>query len=152
MNTNNKVNKRFQFSKIIIIIMLIIFIYTLYQAVNFQFNTNSYVDTAVFCTALTVTGGILGTNIIQYYKKASTENLPKIQTSLYEDTMKIRLDYNRQMMELQQKYNMSDDDIMNIENLSQMDEISDNVLNTAISELDMRSSDAHTDVESTQYY
>lgn len=147
-----KVNKHFQFSKIIIIIMLIIFVYTLYQVVHFQFNTDSFVDTAVFCTSLTVVGGILGTAIIQYFKKSATENIPKIQTSLYKDTMDIRLEYNEKMMELKHKYNMTNDDIYEIENQSQIDEISDNVLNNAVSELDTRSSEAHTDVDSVQSY
>lgn len=152
VNTNNKINKRFQFSKIIIIVMLVIFVYTLYQVLHFQFNTDSYVDTAVYCTSLTVVGGILGTALIQYYKKSSTENLPKIQTSLYQDTMNIRLEYNKKMMELRQKYNMTDDDIYEIENQSQIDEISDNVLNNAVSELDNRAMDAHTDVDNIQSY
>lgn len=152
MDTTNKLNKRFQFSKIIIVIMLIIFVYTLYQVLHFQFNTDSYVDTAVFCTALTVVGGILGTSLIQYYKKSSTENLPKIQTSLYQDTMNIRLEYNRKMMEYKQKFNMTDDDIYEIENQSQIDEISDNVLSNAVSELDSRVVDAHTDEENIQSY
>ena len=96
--------------------MLIIFIYTLYQVLHFQFNTDSFVDTAVFCTSLTVVGGILGTAIIQYFKKSATENIPKIQTSLYKDTMDIRLEYNEKMMELKHKYNMTNDDIYEIEN------------------------------------
>lgn len=152
MDTNNKMNKRFQFSKIIIVIMLAIFVYTLYQVFHFQFNTDSYVDTAVYCTCLTVVGGILGTALIQYFKKSATENIPKIQTSLYKDTMDIRLEYNKKMMEYKQQYNMTDDDIYEIENQSQIDEISDNVLNNAVSELDTRSSDAHTDVDSIQSY
>lgn len=147
-----KKNKHFQFSKLIIVIMLVIFVYTLHQVLHFQFNTESYIDTAVYCTCLTVVGGILGTALIQYFKKSATENIPKIQTSLYKDTMDIRLEYNKKMMELKQKYNMTDDDIYDIENQSQMDEISDSVLNQAVSELDSRSSDAHTDVDSVQSY
>ena len=55
-------------------------------------------------------------------------------------------------MELKHKYNMTNDDIYEIENQSQIDEISDNVLNNAVSELDTRSSEAHTDVDSVQSY
>lgn len=152
MDTNNKLNKQFQFSKLIIVIMLIIFVYTLYQVLHFQFNTDSYVDTAAFCTIFTVVGGVFGTALIQYFKKSATENIPKIQTSLYKETTDIRLEYNKQMMELKHKYNMTDDDIYEIENQSQIDEISDNVLSNAVSELDARSSDAHTDVDSIQSY
>lgn len=148
----NKANKHFQFSKIIIIIMLVIFVYTLYRVLNFQSNTESYVDTAVFCTCLTVVGGILGTALIQYFKKSATENIPKIQTTLYKDTMNIRLEYNKKMMQYQKEFQMTDDEIYEIENQSQMDEISDSVLNQAVSELDSRSSDAHTDVDSVQSY
>ena len=148
----NKTKKHFQFSKIIILVMLIIFVFTLYQVIIVRPNTESYMDTASDCAALTVAGGILGTAIIQYFKKSATENIPKIQTSLYKDTMDIRLEYNEKMMELKHKYDMMDDDIYEIENQSQMDEISDNVLNNAVSELDSRSSDAHTDVDSIQSY
>lgn len=152
MDTTSKVNKRFQFSKIIIVIMMIIFIYTLYQVLHFQFDTESYVDTAAYCTCLTVVGGILGTALIQYFKKSATENIPKIQTTLYKDTMDIRLEYNRKMMEYKCKYNMTDNDIYEIENQSHIDEISDNILNNAVSELDNRSVDAHTDIDSIQTY
>lgn len=148
---NNKITK-FQFSKLIIIVLFIVFICTLYSAIQYLSNADSYLDTAVFCTAITVIGGMLGSALIQYFKKSSTENLPKIQTSLYKDTMNIRLEYNKHMMELKHKYNLTDDDICEIENQSQIDEISDSVLNQAVSELDNRSSDAHTDIDSTQIY
>lgn len=148
----NKTKKHFQFSKIIILVMLIIFVFTLYQVIIVRPNTESYMDTASDCAALTVVGGILGTAIIQYFKKSATENIPKIQTSLYKDTMDIRLEYNEKMMELKHKYKMTNDDIYEIENQSQIDEISDNVLNNAVSELDTRSSEAHTDVDSVQSY
>ena len=97
--SNAYLNKRFQFSKLIIVIMMIVFIYTLYRAINFQFNGDAYIDSAILCTALTVTAGILGSSLIQYYKKSSSENISKIQTALYKNTMDIRLEYNRKMME-----------------------------------------------------
>lgn len=148
----NKTKKHFQFSKIIILVMLIIFVFTLYQVIIVRPNTESYMDTTSDCAALTVAGGILGTAIIQYFKKSATENIPKIQTTLYKDTMDIRLEYNKRMMQYQKEFQMTDDEIYEIENQSQMDEISDSVLNQAVSELDSRSSDAHTDVDSVQSY
>ena len=47
---------------------------------------------------------------------------------------------------------MTDNDMYDIENQSQIDEISDNVLNNAVSELDNRANEAHTDVNSIQSY
>lgn len=146
------VKSKFQFSKLIIIVQFILCVYVLYKAVNFEFNTESYQDTAIMCAIITAIFGVYGTSLIQYFKKSSSENIPKIQTSFYKETMQIRLSYNKKMMELMHKYKMTQEDIYNIENQSQIDEISDNVLNQAVSELDTRASEAHSDVENIHTY
>ena len=138
--------KKIEFSKIIIGILFIILFYVLYKGLNFDFNKYVVSDIAFYVTAITVIGGILGSALVQYYKKSSAENIKKIQTSLYRDTTKIRLHYNEEMMKLKLKYEMSDKDVSEFEDQTQIDEISDNVLNQSISEIDNRSSESHEDV------
>ncbi len=71
--------------------------------------------------------------------------------NLYKESMKIRLDYNEKMMKLKKQYSMTDSDVYDIENQSNMDEVSDNILNTAISELDNKAAQSHEDVNVNSY-
>lgn len=138
--------KKIEFSKIIVVLLFIILFYVLYKGLNFDFNKFAVYDIAFYVTAVTVIGGILGSSLVQYYKKSSAENIKKIQTSLYRDTTKIRLRYNEEMMKLKLKYEMSDDDVSEFESRTQIDEISDNVLDEGISELNNRAAEAHEDI------
>lgn len=134
-------------SKIIMWLFIALFVYVIYQGIQFNFTNMSYTDTAIFCACITAVGGIVGAIVTKYYNNSNAENIPKIQMNLYRESMKIRLDYNEKMMKLKQQYQMTDDDVYDIENQSQMDEISDNVLNTAVSELDNKAAQSHEDVD-----
>ena len=138
-------------SKIIMWLFIALFVYVIYQGVNFDFSSVTYMDTAIFCACIASVGGIVGAIVTKYYNNSNAENIPRIQMNLYKDSMDIRLDYNEKMMQLKQKYNMTDDDVYDIENQSHMDEVSDNVLNTAISELDTKAAQSHEDVEVQNY-
>ena len=149
MNENK--HKKFRTSKIIMWLFIILFIYVIYVGINYDFSNLTYIDTAIFCACVASVGGITGAIVTKYYNNSNAENIPRIQTGLYKDTMDIRLDYNEKMMQLKQKYNVSDDEACEIESESPMDDISDNVLNTAVSELDVKAAQSHEDVEVQTY-
>lgn len=138
-------------SKLIMWVFIGLFIYTVYSGVNYDFSSITYMDTAIFCACITAVSGILGAIITKYYNNSNAENIPKIQTKLYKDTMDIRYEYNSKMMELKTKYNVTDEDICDIENGSPIDDISENIVNTAVSELDEKATQSHEDVEVQNY-
>lgn len=138
-------------SKLIMWIFIALFIYVIWRGVNYDFSSITYMDTAIFCACIASVGGILGAIITKYLNNSNCENIPKIQLSLYEKSMDLRLNYNEKMMQLKQQYSITDDEVYQIENDSHMDDVTESILNNAISELDMKSSQAHEDVEITNY-
>ena len=119
MKEKNK-EKKFQYSKLLPIITGIIFIGCLYHV--FSVNLENYVDLTVMATCVTVSGGIFGSTILGYVKKAQSENNVKLKIELYKTASRERLKYNEQMMILKKKYEFSDEQIMELENESPMAE------------------------------
>lgn len=150
-NQNKKKLNKPRTSKIIMWLFIALFVYVIYQGIQFDFSRSSYTDTAVFCACITAVAGIVGAIVTKYYNNSNAENIPKIQMNLYRESMRIRLDYNEKMMKLKKQYQMSDGDVYDIENQSQLDEISDNILNTAVSELDNKAAQSHEDVNVQGY-
>ena len=138
-------------SKLIMWVFIMLFIYIVYTGVNYDFSNITYMDTAIFCACITAVSGILGAIITKYYNNSNAENIPKIQTKLYKDTMDIRYEYNAKMIELKNKYNITSEDICDVENDSPMDDISENIVNTAVNELDSKADGSHEDVEIQNY-
>ena len=138
-------------SKIIMWLFIALFIYVVYKGVNFDFSAFTYIDTAIFCACIASVSGITGAIITKYYNNSNAENIPKIQTSLYKDTMDIRLKYNEEMMKLKKQYEISSEDISDIELNSPINNISENVLNTAVMELDNKASASHEDITIQNY-
>lgn len=154
MDQQNKKKRKFnkpRTSKIIMWLFIALFVYVIYQGIQFDFSRTSYTDTAIFCACITAVGGIVGAIVTKYYNNSNAENIPKIQMNLYKESMRIRLDYNEKMMKLKKQYQMNDSDIYDIENQSQIDEISDNILSTAVSELDNKAAQSHEDVNVQSY-
>lgn len=154
MDQQNKKKRKFnkpRTSKIIMWLFIALFVYVIYQGIQFDFSRTSYTDTAIFCACITAVGGIVGAIVTKYYNNSNAENIPRIQMNLYKESMRIRLDYNEKMMKLKKQYQMNDSDVYDIENQSQIDEISDNILSTAVSELDNKAAQSHEDVNVQSY-
>ena len=134
-------------SKIIMWIFIILFIYVIISGINYDFSSVTYMDTAIFCACIASVGGIVGAIVTKYYNNSNAENIPRIQLDLYYKSMKIRLDYNENMMKLKKHYEMTSADINGIEAEFNMSEVTDNILKSAISELDEKSAKTHEDVE-----
>lgn len=134
-------------SKVIMWLFICLLIYVVIEGVNYDFSSVTMIDASIFCACIASVGGITGAIITKYYNNSNAENIPKIQLGLYEKSMKIRLRYNEEMMKLKKQYEMTSDDIAEIESESNMDEITEGVLNSAISELDDKADKSHEDVE-----
>ena len=90
----------------LIFIAVIALVFWLYISGNIQ---NMY-DVTLLATVVTVTGGIFGSNLVWYSKKAGSENQYKLRMGMYEESAKVRLDYNEKMMQMKRKYDMSEDE------------------------------------------
>lgn len=133
-------NPKFQYSKILPIISLVLFCAVLIKVMNVDYT--NYFDTAVYVSAITVSGGIFGMIVKSYNAKSKAENVSKIQLAIYNDTMKTRLWYNEQMCRIKQQYGMTDDDISEIEADSPIDDISEEQVNDMKQTLDNFVSDS----------
>lgn len=144
-------NKLFRTSKLIMWLFICLFIYVIYKGINYDFSSLSYVDTAIFCACIASVGGIVGAIITKYYNNSNAENIPKIQLDLYKKSMRLRLQYNEKMLALLKEYNASKDELYDIESEFNMDEVTDGILNQAISELDSKSSESHENIHIQNY-
>ena len=134
-------------SKIIMWLFIALLIYVVIEGVNYDFSSTTMIDASIFCASVVAVSGITGAIITKYYNNSNAENIPKIQLELYEKSMKIRLKYSEEMMKLKKQYEMTSDDVNEIESESNMDEVTDGILESAISELDEKSSKSHEDIE-----
>ena len=134
-------------SKIIMWLFIALLIYVVIEGVNYDFSSTTMFDASIFRACVVAVSGITGAIITKYYNNSNAENIPKIQLELYEKSMKIRLKYNEEMMKLKKQYEMTSDDVNEIESESNMDEVTDGILESAISELDEKSSKSHEDIE-----
>lgn len=143
--------RKLRTSKLIMWLFILLFIYVVYKGVNYNFSSVTYMDTAIFCACVASISGILGAIITKYYNNSNTENLPKIQMVLYKESMALRLQYNEEMMKLKCKYGISQEEVEEIDQDSHLDEISESILNTAISELNEKAIEAHQNIEIQNY-
>ena len=118
---------KLQFSKLLTLSSLFLFIWTLFQ--GFHTDITQVYDTTIYVTAITISGGIFGVCLKSYMSKSKAENIYKVQRTMYEDIMNIKLSYNESMMKLNQQYNMGQDDIDMIDSVSPINEGVDGVLN-----------------------
>jgi hypothetical protein len=133
-----KEEKKLTYSKLIVLITAIIFIVCLLLSF-YAFLTSTVdnvIDTTVLVTAITVSGGIFGSNLCWYSKKAAGENNYKLRMALYKDSTETRLKYNEEMMKLMKEYDISEEDIEKINDSTDIDDMMDNALNDTVSNLD----------------
>lgn len=144
-----KKEKKLQYSKLLPVISIAIFIACLYKGYTADFST--MIDASFYVTAISLSGGIVGTVFIWYMKKAQSENVVKLKTELYRVASQERLNYNEQMILLKSKYMLSDEELMEIESDSPMDDFESNALSDIESYVNEIQSDADSSVEAETY-
>jgi hypothetical protein len=116
-----------QFSKYLTIFSSLLFVWCLIH--GFHVNLSQAYDTAIYVTSITVSGGIFGLCLKSYMSKAKAENIYKVQRSMYEDIMTIKLAYNETMMQLIQQYHITQTDIDMFDNPSPIDDGVNEIIN-----------------------
>lgn len=144
-----RIEPKFQFSKILAIGSLVLFIISLLQ--GFTTDLSQAYDTTIYVTAITISGGIFGVCLKSYMSKSKAENIYKIQKTMYEDIMDIKLRYNEGMMQLSQKYNMTQSDIDMIDNASPISDGATNIINDMNESINNHLCDTKTEDEIENY-
>ena len=85
--------KKREFSKLIIVTTFMIFTLVLITGCVLAWNGR---DTSLFCYAIPSTGGVVGSSVIFYYRKAQVENAVKLQLYSLEEMYKLREKYPTQ--------------------------------------------------------
>lgn len=129
-------NKKITTSKICLVTTGFIFVSITIVCLLSIIHSESIFDTTVFVTAITVSGGIFGSNLVWYSKKSASENHYKLRMSMYEDVVNQRLYFNEEMLKLRKKYNVSEDVMENINNYGEIDEMMDDALCNVKDKLD----------------
>lgn len=144
-----RIEPKFQFSKILAIGSLVLFVISLFQ--GFITDLSQAYDTTIYVTAITISGGIFGVCLKSYMSKSKAENIYKIQKTMYEDIMDIKLRYNEGMMQLCQKYNMTQSDIDMFDNTSPISDGATNILNDMNESINNHLCDTKTEDEIENY-
>ena len=141
--------KKIQYSKLLPIITVVIFVVCLYKGYTADFST--MLDVSFYVTAITLSGGVFGTCLVGYLKKSQSENAVKLKTELYKVASQERLHYNEQMMILKNKYMLSDEELSDIEADSPMDDFATNALSDVETFIDETQADADESIELQTY-
>ena len=118
MKKEKTVKGKFQFSKIIVIVACAIFLICLYKGFTADFSTIT--DVSFYVTTITVSGSVFLTTIVWYLKKSQSENNVKLKIEMYKVASRERVKYNAKMILLKKKFEVSNDELMEIENGSPM--------------------------------
>lgn len=145
MKNENKI----QYSKILPLLTGAIFAACLF--VGFITDFSTVVDVSFYVTAVTVSGGIFSATVIWYMKKSQSENIMKLKIELYKIASDERYKYNKKMIILQDRYNVSDDEIIEIENNSPMNEYEESALASIEESLNTFQSEAESSIELQTY-
>lgn len=121
----------------LIFVAVLALVFYLYISGNIQ---NAY-DVSLLVTSVTVSGAIFGSNLCWYSKKAGSENQYKLKMSLYEDSARVRLNFNEKMLQLSQKYNVSKEELYEIDQSGDMDDFMQSALSDASNKLDEQQAD-----------
>lgn len=144
-----KKEKKLQYSKVLPVVTFIVFTVCLYKGYTADFST--MLDTSFYVTAITISSGVFGSTIVWYMKKSQAENTVKLKTELYRVASQERLNYNEQMILMKSKYMLSDEELMEIESDSPMDDFESNALSDIESSINDIQADADSSVELQTY-
>lgn len=133
--------KKIEYSKILATVSMLLFVCTLIYGYVVMTNliiheTATLFDLTFFVSAITITGGVFMTTAKHYYSKSGLQNTTHIRNGVYEQILKVRLQFIEENLKLQQKYNVSQDEINEIEMESPFVDISESFLGGTTMKID----------------
>ncbi len=150
-NTGRAEEKRFQYSKIIVFVSGAIFIATLFFCLTRDYS--SIYDASLHVAAVTVTGGVFGSAIVWYEKKAQAENISKMQLQHVKDVAEIEFNIYERKVRLQKELGiLGKPDIgMDDEGMMHVDEQLGEAISKDQNYLDARMDDSTSEPEIQAY-
>lgn len=145
----NENNKKVRYSKKLVVFTSALFLGTLIFCLTRDYT--SFVDVTIYASALTITGGIMGTSVLWYMKKTQAEHITSTQSDMYENVMRMRLEYNKEMMKLKKQYKMEDIEVEQIEMESPMDDFSESVMSNMEANVSQHMNEAITSIDMQNY-
>ena len=133
--------KKIEYSKILATFSMLLFLCTLIYGyvvmTHLIMNESATIfDLTFFVSAITITGGVFMTTAKHYYSKSGLQNTTYIRNGVYEQILKVRLQFIEENLKLQKKYNVSQDEINEIEMESPFVEISESFLGGTTMKID----------------
>ena len=135
------------YSKKLPIITGIIFAFTVVFCLLFA----NYEMTTVYVTAITATGGCFTGVLVRYMSKAQAENVYKLDIASYKDKSEVELTQLEKIVELQKKYGITEDDILNARLKSDLDEMLNEDFQKVRNNVDNAKADATRPVEEMEF-
>ena len=125
--------KKIEYSKILATVSMLLFLCTLiygYVVMTHLIMNDSATlfDLTFFVSAITITGSVFMTTVKHYYSKSGLQNTTYIRNSVYEQILKVRLEFIEENLKLQRKYNITQDEIDEIEMESPFVQLSESFL------------------------
>lgn len=83
----------------------VVFIATLFHCLNVDLS--ALYDTAVYVTAISVTGAVFGSTLVWYAKKAQAENVSRIKIEHVKETAKVEWELWQKKVQLQKELGLN---------------------------------------------
>lgn len=138
-------NKRFQYSKILPIITFILFCGCIIKC--FCTDISGIYDLSLYAAIITSSGALCLTSVVWYLKNSQAEKVARIKSETYKIISEERFEYNKKMLELKSQYKYSEEEILEIENDSPLDELEQDALNSLNTSIDNAMEEAVTSIE-----
>lgn len=139
------VNKKIQYSKIITLLTFILFCGCVIKC--FSVDVSTIYDLSVYVAIITSSGTLCLTSVVWYLKNSQAEKVARIKADTYRIISNERFKYNKKMLELQSKHKYTEEEILNIEDDSPLDELEQDALDSMNSSIDSAMDDATSIIE-----
>lgn len=138
-------SKKIQYSKIITLLTFVLFCGCVIRC--FFVDISSAYDLSIYAAIITSSGGLCLTSVVWYLKNSQAEKVARIKADAYRIISEERYKYNEKMLELKSRYKCTEEDILDIEDDSPLDELEDDALNSWNSSIDSSMEEAVSSIE-----
>jgi hypothetical protein len=138
-------SKKIQYSKIITLLTFVLFCGCVIRC--FFVDISSAYDLSIYAAIITSSGGLCLTSVVWYLKNSQAEKVARIKADTYRIISEERYKYNEKMLELKSKYKYTEEDILDIEDDSPLDELENDALNSWNSSIDSSMEEAVSSIE-----
>ena len=145
MGKKNTNSNGIQYSKKITLLTFLLFCGCVIKCFSVDISNNY--DLSIYIAIVTSSGTLCLTTIVWYLKNSQAEKVAKIKARTYKVISEERFKYNKKMLELKSKYKYTEEDILDIENDSPLDELEEDALNSMNNSIDNYMDEAVESIE-----